>query len=69
MARLTVNFSNKYNDVYKKVMSEDNSSSVICQALDEYYKTHENDEGMLEDIASKLDLILYKLDDIKRDGN
>lgn len=60
MARLTINFSNKYSKIYDKVMSEDNASKIICEILEDYYNSNKSANN--EDIIEKLDMILDKID-------
>lgn len=60
MARLTINFSNKFKDVYNKVIKEENVSKVICEVLRDYYDL--NKGASTEDIIERLDVILDRLD-------
>lgn len=60
MARLTINFSNKFKDVYNKVIKEENVSKVICEALRDYYDL--NKGVSTEDVIERLDIILDRLD-------
>lgn len=62
MARLTINFSNKYSKIYDKVMSEENASKIICEILEDHYNSNKSANN--EDIIEKLDMILDKIDDI-----